>query len=127
MQFLAQFFKFEEKNTNWRRELMAGFTGFVTVCYDVVLVIPAMLADAGMNLQAATIAVIWATAFASLLMGLVANFPVIVAPGLGICAFFSYYVCGPMGLSWQTALAAVFISGVIFFFVDGHQNSSTDH
>ena len=112
MQFLAQFFKFEEKNTNWRRELMAGFTGFVTVCY-VVLVIPAMLADAGMNLQAATIAVIWATAFASLLMGLVANFPVIVAPGLGICAFFSYYVCGPMGLSWQTALAAVFISGLI--------------
>lgn len=116
MQFLAQFFKFEEKNTNWRRELMAGFTGFVTVCY-VVLVIPAMLADAGMNLQAATIAVIWATAFASLLMGLVANFPVIVAPGLGICAFFSYYVCGPMGLSWQTALAAVFISGVIFFLL----------
>ena len=95
---------------------MAGFTGFVTVCY-VVLVIPAMLADAGMNLQAATIAVIWATAFASLLMGLVANFPVIVAPGLGICAFFSYYVCGPMGLSWQTALAAVFISGVIFFLL----------
>lgn len=116
MQFLAQFFKFEEKNTNWRRELMAGFTGFVIVCY-VVLVIPAMLADAGMNLQAATIAVIWATAFASLLMGLVANFPVIVAPGLGICAFFSYYVCGPMGLSWQTALAAVFISGVIFFLL----------
>ena len=116
MQFLAQFFKFEEKNTNWRRELMAGFTGFVTVCY-VVLVIPAMLADAGMNLQAATIAVIWATAFASLLMGLVANFPVIVAPGLGICAFFSYYVCGPMGLSWKTALAAVFISGVIFFLL----------
>lgn len=116
MQFLAQFFKFEEKNTNWRRELMAGFTGFVTVCY-VVLVIPAMLADSGMNLQAATIAVIWATAFASLLMGLVANFPVIVAPGLGICAFFSYYVCGPMGLSWQTALAAVFISGVIFFLL----------
>lgn len=116
MQFLAQFFKFEEKNTNWRRELMAGFTGFVTVCY-VVLVIPAMLADAGMNLQVATIAVIWATAFASLLMGLVANFPVIVAPGLGICAFFSYYVCGPMGLSWQTALAAVFISGVIFFLL----------
>ena len=95
---------------------MAGFTGFVTVCY-VVLVIPAMLADAGMNLQAATIAVIWATAFASLLMGLVANFPVIVAPGLCICAFFSYYVCEPMGLSWQTALAAGFISGVIFFLL----------
>ena len=125
MQFLTQFFKFEEKNTNWRRELMAGFTGFVTVCY-VVLVIPAMLADAGMNLQAATIAVIWATAFASLLMGLVANFPVIVAPGLGICAFFSYYVCGPMGL-----LANRFGSRLYFrrhlFFVDGHQNSSTDH
>ena len=95
---------------------MAGLTGFVTVCY-VVLVIPAMLADAGMNLHSATLAVIWSSAFACILMGLVANFPVIVAPGLGICAFFSYYVCGPMGLSWQTGLAAVFISGVIFFLL----------
>ena len=90
MDFLARFFKFQEKNTNWRRELMAGLTGFVTVCY-VVLVIPAMLADAGMNLHSATLAVIWSSAFACILMGLVANFPVIVAPGLGICAFFSYY------------------------------------
>ena len=103
MDALARFFKFEEKNTNWRRELMAGLTGFVTICY-VVLVIPAMLADAGMNLHSATVALIWTAAFACILMGLVANFPVIVTPGLGICAFFSYYVCGPMGLSWQTGL-----------------------
>lgn len=114
MNFFAHFFKFEEKNTNWRQELMAGLTGFITVCY-LVLVIPAMLVDTGIDLQSATVAVIWTTAFASILMGLVANFPVIVAPGLGISAFFTYYVCGPMGLSWQTALAAVFISGVIFF------------
>lgn len=92
---------------------MAGLTGFVTICY-VVLVIPAMLADAGMNLHSATVALIWTAAFACILMGLVANFPVIVTPGLGICAFFSYYVCGPMGLSWQTGLAAVFLSGCIF-------------
>ena len=91
---------------------MAGLTGFVTICY-VVLVIPAMLADAGMNLHSATVALIWTAAFACILMGLVANFPVIVTPGLGICAFFSYYVCGPMGLSWQTGLAAVFLSGSV--------------
>ena len=116
MEFLAKIFKFEEKNTNLKQELMAGLTGFITVCY-VLFVVPAMLSDAGMPKDAATVAVIWATALASLLMAFYANFPVIVAPGLGICAFFAYYVCGPMGLSWQAGLAAVFISGFIFLLL----------
>ncbi len=116
MELLEKLFKFQEKNTNFKRELMAGLTGFVTVCY-VLFVVPSMLSDAGMSKEAATVAVIWATAISSLIMGLYANFPVVVAPGLGICAFFSYYVCGPMGLNWQAGLAAVFISGVIFLIL----------
>ena len=116
MELLEKIFKLTEKNTTLRRELLAGLTGFITVCY-VLFVVPAMLSDAGMNREAATIAVIWTTALASTIMAFYANFPVIVAPGLGICAFFAYYVCGPMGLSWQTGLAAVFCSGVIFLLL----------
>lgn len=116
MELIEKLFKLKESNTTLRRELMAGLTGFVTVAY-VLFVVPSMLADAGMPRVDATVAVIWVTAIACLVMGCYANFPVIVAPGLGIVAFFSYYVCGPMGLSWQGALAAVFISGVIFFLL----------
>lgn len=116
MELLEKIFKLTEKNTTLRRELLAGLTGFITVCY-VLFVVPAMLSDAGMNREAAIIAVIWTTALASTIMAFYANFPVIVAPGLGICAFFAYYVCGPMGLSWQTGLAAVFCSGVIFLLL----------
>ncbi len=116
MEFLAKIFKFEEKNTTFKKELMAGITGFITVCY-VLFVVPAMLSDAGMPKEAATVAVIWATALSCFIMAFYANFPVIVAPGLGICAFLAYYVCGPMGLTWQAGLAAVFISGVIFLLL----------
>jgi AGZA family xanthine/uracil permease-like MFS transporter len=116
MELIEKLFKLKEANTTLRRELMAGLTGFITVAY-VLFVVPAMLADAGMPRADATVAVIWVTAFACLVMGFYANFPVIVAPGLGIVAFFSYYVCGPMGLSWQAGLAAVFISGVIFLLL----------
>ena len=116
MELLEKIFKLTEKNTTLRRELLAGLTGFITVCYEL-FVVPAMLSDAGMSREAATIAVIWTTALASTIMAFYANFPVIVAPGLGICAFFAYYVCGPMGLSWQTGLAAVFCSGVIFLLL----------
>ena len=116
MEILERFFRCKEKGTDLKRELMAGLTGFVTVCY-VLFVIPAMLGDAGMNKEAAMVAVIWVTAISCFIMGIYANFPVVVAPGLGICAFFSYYVCGPMGLTWQAGLAAVFCSGIIFFLL----------
>lgn len=116
MQFLEKLFNLTEKNTTLRREILAGLTGFISTCY-VLFVVPAMLSDAGMDREAATIAVIWTTALASTFMALYANFPVIVAPGLGISAFFAYYVCGPMGLSWQAGLGAVFCSGVIFLLL----------
>ncbi len=116
LELFEKVFKFKSKETTFKRELMAGFTAFITVCY-VLFVVPTMLADAGMPRGDATVAVIWVTAIACFIMAFYANFPVVVAPGLGICAFFAYYVCGPMGLSWQAGLAAVFISGVIFLIL----------
>jgi AGZA family xanthine/uracil permease-like MFS transporter len=76
-----------------------------------------MLCDAGMPKEAAIAATMYATIMATILMGLVANYPVAVAPGLGINAFFAYYVVGFLGLPWQTALGAVFISGMVFLLM----------
>lgn len=95
---------------------MAGLTTFLSMCY-LIFVVPGMLADAGMPAESAVSATIWVTILATLLMGLWANFPVGVAPGLGISAFFAYYICGPAGYTWQTGLGAVFISGVIFLLL----------
>ncbi|MBD5553084.1 MAG: NCS2 family permease [Desulfovibrio sp.] len=113
---LEQFFSLKANGSSIRRELLAGFTTFVSMCY-LIFVVPAMLADAGMPREDAACAVIWITALATLLMGLWAKFPVGVAPGLGISAFFAYYICGPGGYTWQTGLGAVFISGVIFLLL----------
>ena len=88
----------------------------MAMCY-LIFVVPSMLADAGMPRESAVAAVIWVTIAITLLMGLWARFPVGVAPGLGITAFFAYYVCGPAGYSWQTGLGAVFISGVFFMLL----------
>lgn len=113
---LEQFFSLKANGSSIRRELLAGLTTFVSMCY-LIFVVPAMLADAGMPRENAACAVIWITALATLLMGLWAKFPVGVAPGLGISAFFAYYICGPGGYTWQTGLGAVFISGVIFLLL----------
>ena len=86
---------------------------FIASVY-ILAVIPNLLSVSGMPHGSAVAAVILTTAFATMLIGFVANVPVIVAPGLGLSAFFSYTICGAMGLSWQTALGAVFISGTVF-------------
>lgn len=113
---LDKIFRLEENGTTFRRECLAGVTTFVSMCY-LIFVVPAMLADCGMPREDAVSAVIWITVLATLLMGLWARFPVGVAPGLGISAFFAYYICGPAGYSWQTGLGAVFISGAIFLLL----------
>ena len=120
MRSLAQtintFFRLEENKTSIRNEFLGGLTTFVAMAY-VVFVVPNILADVGMPKEAAITAVILIAATVTLLMGLWANFPVAVAPGLGISAFFAYYVCGTMQLPWQTALGAVFISGLVFLLL----------
>ena len=109
-------FKLEEKGASIKTEFIGGLTTFMAMAY-IIFVVPSMLGDAGMPKEAAVTANIVITAVITLGMGLWANFPVAVAPGMGITAFFAYYVCGVMGLPWQTGLGAVFISGVLFLIL----------
>lgn len=113
---ITRFFRLEEKQSCIRDEFFGGLTTFMAMAY-VIFVVPGMLADAGMPKEPAITAVILVTTAVTLAMGLWANFPVGVAPGLGISAFFAYYVCGTLGLPWETALGAVFISGVVFLIL----------
>lgn len=113
---LNRFFKLDEYGTTVKTEMIAGMTTFVASVY-ILAVVPSMLSDAGMPHGSALAAVIISTAFSTILMGLYANFPVVVAPGLGLSAFFAYTICGTMGLNWQTALGAVFISGIAFIIL----------
>lgn len=113
---LDTFFKLREKGTNVRTEVLAGFTTFITMAY-ILLVNPGILHDAGIPLQAAFAATCVSSAFASLLMGLLANYPVALAPGMGLNAYFTYTLCVKIGLPWQTALGAVFISGFVFLLL----------
>ncbi|WP_297216460.1 NCS2 family permease [uncultured Desulfovibrio sp.] len=113
---LERLFHLSAHGTSVRQECLAGLTSFMAMCY-LIFVVPGMLADAGMPHQSAVAATIWVTIIITLIMGLWARFPVGVAPGLGITAFFAYFVCGPAGYTWQTGLGAVFISGVIFLLL----------
>lgn len=97
-----------------RTEVVAGITTFMTMAY-IIIVNPGIVADAGMPMQAVMIATCISAALASLLMGFLANYPFALAPGMGLNAYFTYTVVLGMGVPWETALGAVFISGVIFF------------
>src|SRR5580700_6042057 len=113
---LETYFEFERLGTNWRTEILAGVTTFLTMAY-IVLVNPAILADAGVPLPAVTAATCLSAAFGSILMGVIARYPIALAPGMGLNAYFTYTVCIKMHVPWQTALGAVFLSGVIFLLL----------
>ena len=110
---LERYFEFAELGTNWRTELLAGFTTFITMAY-IVVVNPAILHETGMPLAAVTAATCVSAAIGSILMGVLARYPIALAPGMGLNAYFTYSVVKGMGVPWQTALGAVFISGVVF-------------
>ena len=110
---LERYFRFEEHGTNWRTEVLAGFTTFITMAY-IIFVNPAILSQTGMPLAAVTAATCLCAAFGSVVMGAFANYPLALAPGMGLNAYFTYTVVKGMGVPWQTALGAVFVSGVIF-------------
>lgn len=110
---LDSYFKLSEHGTTVRREVLAGFTTFLTMAY-ITFINPAILADAGMDFNAVFVATCLAAAVGTLIMGLYANYPIALAPGMGLNAFFTYGVVLGMGHAWQTALGAVFLSGVIF-------------
>lgn len=113
---LEKLFHLREKGTTVKNEILAGLTTFVAMGY-ILFVNPNILSQAGIPMEAAIAATIWATVICTVVMGVWANFPVAVAPGMGLNAFFTYTVVLGMGLSWQTALGAVFISGIIFLIL----------
>lgn len=113
---LEKVFKLKEKHTNAKTEIIAGITTFLAMAY-ILGVNPNVLQDAGMDLSSVFMATALSAGIASIIMGLVANYPVALAPGMGVNALFAYTICGQMGFSWQAALAGVFISGVIFIVI----------
>lgn len=113
---LEKLFKLNAKNTSAKTEIIAGITTFLAMAY-ILGVNPGILGDAGMDPQAVFMATAISAAIASIVMGLLANYPVALAPGMGVNALFSYTVVMKMGFSWQAALAAVFVSGVVFLLI----------
>src|SRR6202142_2754096 len=112
---LETYFEFEHLGTNWRTEVLAGVTTFLTMAY-IVLVNPAILAAAGVPLPAVTAATCLKDAFGTVVMGVVAAYPIALAPGMGLNAYFTDTVCLKMHIPWQTALGAVFHTCIIFLF-----------
>lgn len=113
---LEKFFKLKDSNTTVRTEVIAGFTTFMTMAY-ILAVNPSILGDAGMNPNAVMIATALASFVGTLLMALLANYPFALAPGMGLNAYFAYSVVIGMGYSWQVALLAVFVEGIIFIIL----------
>lgn len=113
---MEKFFKLEEKNTSVKTEILAGLTTFLAMAY-ILGVNPAILGDTGMDKASVFLATALSAGVASIIMGLVANYPVSLAAGMGVNALFAYTICGQMGFSWAAALCAVFISGVIFVII----------
>ncbi|MBS1872092.1 MAG: NCS2 family permease [Acidobacteria bacterium] len=113
---LARYFEFERLGTNWRTEILAGVTTFVTMAY-IIFVNPSILHDAGLPYQGVVAATCLTAALGSILMGFLARYPLALAPGMGLNAYFAYTVVKGMHVPWQTALGAVFLSGAIFMLL----------
>ena len=111
---IHRIFRLTEHGTTPATEILAGASTFLTMAF-IIAVNPAILSDAGMDFGAAFIATILATVIGTLIMWLYAGWPVAVAPGMGLNAYFAYAVILGYGLSWQQALAAVFVSSLLFF------------
>jgi len=116
MEFIKSFFKLEERGTKISTELIAGLTTFLAMAY-ILPVNSFMLSDAGVPLGGVFFATAVAAAIATLVMGFLANLPVALAPGMGLNAFFTYTLVFTYGLTWQASLAAVFVSGLLFFII----------
>ena len=114
--FLDKVFKLKEKNTSVKTEMLAGLTIFLTMAY-ILAVNPQILSESGMDGTAVLIATCLTSFIACACMGLMSNMPFALSAGMGINAFFAYTVCGTLGYSWQVALFAVFIEGIIFIIL----------
>ena len=110
---LEKIFHLESHNTSVKQEFLAGFTTFITMAY-IIFVNPQMMASSGMDQGASFVGTCIAAAIACFAMGVYSNWPVGLAPGMGLNAFFTYTVVGEMGYSWEVALGAVFLAGILF-------------
>jgi AGZA family xanthine/uracil permease-like MFS transporter len=113
---LERYFHLKEHGTTFRVEVLAGITTFLTMAY-IMFVNPSILSDAGMDRDAVFVATCLGSAIGTLVMALYANYPLALAPGMGLNAYFTYGVVKGMHYSWQVALGAVFLSGVLFFLL----------
>ncbi len=113
---LEMIFKLKDNNTTIQKEFLAGFTTFITMAY-IIFVNPQMMASSGMDLGASFVGTCIAAAIACFAMGFYSNWPVGLAPGMGLNAFFTYTVVGEMGYSWEVALGAVFLAGILFVII----------
>ena len=113
---LERLFRLSEHGTTVRTEVLAGATTFLTMVY-IVVVNPAIMGDAGMPVGAVAVATCLAAGFGCVLMGLVSNYPLALAPGMGLNAYFTYTVVKGMGVPWETALGCVFLSGLVFLLL----------
>ena len=116
MELIEKLFKLKEHKTTVKTEVVAGLTTFLTMAY-IIFVNPAILGDAGMPKDAVFVATCLIAAFGTAIMALYANYPIALAPGMGLNAYFAYAVVGAMGFTWQVALGAVFISGCLFLAI----------
>src|SRR5678809_1064531 len=110
---IERYFKLAENQTSVKQEMLGGVTTFVTMAY-IVVVNPQILSQAGVPADGALFATCLSAAVATLVMGLYANYPIALAPGMSLNAYFTYAVCLGMGTPWRTALGVVFFSGVLF-------------
>ncbi|WP_100330498.1 NCS2 family permease [Bacillus xiapuensis] len=113
---MKQFFLFQERKTSYKQETVAGITTFLSMAY-ILIVNPIILSQSGMDQGAVFTATALSAIIGSLLIGLLANFPIGIAPSMGLNTFFTFSVCIGMGIPWQTALTGVFISGVLFIIL----------
>ena len=113
---IEKIFKLSKKHTNVKTEIIAGLTTFLAMAY-ILAVNPGMLAATGMSMQAVFVATAVSSGLASILMGVLANYPVALAPGMGVNALFTYTVCLTYGYTWEAALATVFVSGLLFVVI----------
>src|ERR1700759_3895400 len=110
---LERTFRLNDHNTTIRTEVFAGFTTFLTMMY-IVVVNPAIMGDAGMSVGAVAVATCIAAGFGSILMGLLSNYPLALAPGMGLNAYCTYTVVKGLHVPWETSLGCVFLSGAAF-------------
>src|SRR6266699_2955816 len=113
---LERYFEFKALGADWKTEILAGATTFITMAY-IVFVNPTILRETGMPFQAVVAATCLSAAFGSIVMGAYARYPIALAPGMGLNAYFTYTVVKGMGVPWETALGAVFLSGVAFLIL----------